>query len=65
MGSGYSRSGQGPRARQFDIGDQTVEAITMLAEAIGKPLDPSMHPEPIASGDPQHAMQAVRREGAE
>jgi hypothetical protein len=30
---------------------QALEAITMLTEAIGKPLDPSVHAEPIAWRD--------------
>jgi hypothetical protein len=44
---------------------QALEAITMLTGAIGKPPDPSMHPEPIASSDPRPAMRAGRREAAE
>jgi hypothetical protein len=44
---------------------QALEAITMLTEAIGKCLDPSVHAEPIASRDTRPTMRAVEREAAE
>ena len=44
---------------------QALEAITMLTEGIGKPLDPSVHAEPIASNDTRPPMRAVSREAAE
>ena len=44
---------------------QALEAITMLTEAIGKSLDPSVHAEPIASQDTRLTMRAVKPKAAE
>src|SRR5215469_10376340 len=44
---------------------QALEAITMLTEGIGKPLDPSVHAESIASSYTRPPMRAVSREAAE
>jgi hypothetical protein len=44
---------------------QALEAITMLAEAMGKPLHPAVQSEPIGSSDPRPNVRAVCREGGE
>ena len=44
---------------------QALEAITMLAEAIGRPLHPAEQPAPIGSSDPRPNLQAICREGEE
>ena len=47
------------------LASRALEAITMLTEAIGKPLDSSGHAEPIASSDTRPPMRAASREAAE
>ena len=44
---------------------QVLEAITMLAQAIGGPLHPAVQPAPIGSSDPRPNVRAVCREGEE
>lgn len=45
--------------------EQVLEAITMLAEAIGRPLHPAVQPAPIGSSDPRPDARAACREGEE
>jgi len=47
------------------LASRALEAITMLTKAIGKPLDPLVHAEPIATSDTRPPMRAASREAAE
>jgi hypothetical protein len=44
---------------------QVLEAITVLAQAIGRPLPPAAQSEPVVSSDPRPNVRAVCREGEE
>jgi hypothetical protein len=44
---------------------QTLQAIAMVAEAIGKPLPPAVAPKPNSLSDSQSTVRAVCREGEE